>query len=151
MKGKAVMIFGVILWLALFWSVASAQHQGGGYYGGGAHSGGHYYGHGYGHGSHHYAGWYGGWGYGYYPRGYWWGPRIYAYPSWGWPYPYPYFYPSYPPPPQVIEQPPVYSEPEQQQPYYWYYCQNPQGYYPYIKSCPGGWMQVVPNGTPSNP
>jgi hypothetical protein len=36
------------------------------------------------------------------------------------------------------------------QPYYWYYCQNPQGYYPYIKSCPGGWMTVIPNVTPPN-
>ncbi len=27
---------------------------------------------------------------------------------------------------------------------YWYYCTNPQGYYPYVKDCPGGWLQVVP-------
>jgi hypothetical protein len=27
---------------------------------------------------------------------------------------------------------------------YWYYCQSPQGYYPYIPHCPGGWLQVVP-------
>jgi hypothetical protein len=151
MKRNAVMIFGVILCLVFFSSLASAQHQGSGHYGGGSHSGGHYYGHDYGHGSHHYGGGYGGWGYGYYPRGYWWGPGIYAYPSWWWPYPYPYFYPSYRPSPQVAEQPAEDGEPEQQQPYYWYYCQNPQGYYPYVKSCPGGWMQVVPNVTPSNP
>ena len=24
----------------------------------------------------------------------------------------------------------------------WYYCQNPQGYYPYVKSCAGGWQKV---------
>ena len=37
---------------------------------------------------------------------------------------------------------PVYIEPEQ--PFYWYYCQDPQGYYPYVESCPSGWMRVVP-------
>jgi hypothetical protein len=36
------------------------------------------------------------------------------------------------------------------QSYCWYYCQNPQGYYPYIRSCPGGWLTVVPNVTPPN-
>jgi hypothetical protein len=40
---------------------------------------------------------------------------------------------------------PVYVEPEQT--YYWYYCSNPEGYYPYIKSCPGGWAKVVPTPT----
>jgi hypothetical protein len=91
-----------------------------------------------------------GWGY---PGWYWRGPVggwPYAYP---YPYPYPYSspYPYYAPPPAVMQQPPVYSEPEQQQPYYWYYCQDPQGYYPYVKSCPGGWMKVVPNTTPPQP
>ena len=37
-----------------------------------------------------------------------------------------------------------------EQPYYWYFCQDPQGYYPYVKNCPGGWMQVVPQMTPPN-
>jgi hypothetical protein len=32
---------------------------------------------------------------------------------------------------------------------YWYYCNNPQGYYPYIKQCPNGWQQVSP--TPPAP
>jgi tetratricopeptide (TPR) repeat protein len=27
---------------------------------------------------------------------------------------------------------------------YWYYCNNPAGYYPYIKTCPNGWQQVPP-------
>jgi len=76
-----------------------------------------------------------------YPSWYYWGGPIV-----GWPYFYPY--PYYASPPVVMQQPPVYSEPEQQQAYYWYYCQNPQGYYPYVKSCPGGWMKVVPNVTP---
>jgi hypothetical protein len=25
---------------------------------------------------------------------------------------------------------------------------TPQGYYPYVKSCPGGWMRVVPDTVP---
>ncbi|NNM51074.1 MAG: hypothetical protein HKM02_02465 [Pseudomonadales bacterium] len=25
----------------------------------------------------------------------------------------------------------------------WYYCQQPQGYYPYIPSCPSGWQPVA--------
>ena len=56
------------------------------------------------------------------------------------------YYPS-----EVTEAPPAYSKPEQQQPYYWYFCQNPQGYYPYVKSCPGGWMTVIPKVTPPPP
>ena len=52
----------------------------------------------------------------------------------------------YTPPPPVVY--PYYGQ--QQHPYYWYYCPNPQGYYPYVKSCPGGWMKVVPNVTPPN-
>jgi hypothetical protein len=27
---------------------------------------------------------------------------------------------------------------------YWYYCADPQGYYPYVEQCPGGWQQVSP-------
>jgi hypothetical protein len=91
-------------------------------------------------------GYYGGWHH-YRP---WWGPRYY------WPGPvvmgpwYPYGY--YATPPVVIQQPaPTYVQPEEQQADYWYYCQNPQGYYPYIKSCPGGWMKVVPETVPPNP
>lgn len=61
----------------------------------------------------------------------------------------PYYYP---PAPAVVQAPPpVYVEPEQQQEYYWYFCQNPQGYYLYVKSCPGGWMKVVPDANPTNP
>jgi hypothetical protein len=81
----------------------------------------------------------------------WWGPRFY----WGGPivvapdpYPYPYYDVS--PPAAVEPQPPAYAQPAQPQEDYWYYCQNPQGYYPYVKSCPGGWMKVVPQLTPPN-
>ena len=49
--------------------------------------------------------------------------------------PWPYWY-NYPPPS---------SEPSQ----YWSYCQDPEGYYPYVPDCPGGWIPVVP--TPPAP
>jgi len=32
---------------------------------------------------------------------------------------------------------------------YWHYCSNPKGYYPHVKKCPDGWMQVVPQLTPA--
>jgi len=77
-----------------------------------------------------------GWGWG--P---WWGPPYY-------PYAYGPYYPNYAPAPYVVEQQPqVYVQPTQQpeeQSYYWYFCTNPQGYYPYIKQCPKGWLKVVP-------
>lgn len=75
------------------------------------------------------------------PWGPWWGPPYYPY------------YPYYPEPP-VQEQPPVYVQPpaqSEEEQYYWYYCTNPQGYYPYVKECPNGWMKVVPSPVPSNP
>ena len=80
-------------------------------------------------------------------------PFWYPYP---YPYPYPYAYP-YPvySPPAVVQQSPVYVQPEAQAPpppQYWYYCQSAQAYYPYVRECPGGWMQVVPQaGTAVQP
>jgi hypothetical protein len=75
----------------------------------------------------------------------WWGP-------WGYPYYYdpyyPYSYPYYAEPSVVIEkQAPVYVQPNRQQEEsdYWYFCTKPQGYYPYIKRCPVGWLKVVPS------
>ena len=64
-------------------------------------------------------------------------------------YPYPYYYA--PPPVIIQQQPPVYVQPQQPEDTYWYYCPDPQGYYPYIRECPGGWMKVVPDETPPNP
>ena len=61
-------------------------------------------------------------------------------------YPYPYYYA--PPPVIIQQQPPVYVQPQQPEDTYWYYCPDPQGYYPYIRECPGGWMKVVPQTTP---
>ena len=63
--------------------------------------------------------------------------------------PYPY-YPYYPPaivtvprsPPVYIERSPPVNE--QLTTGYWYYCDNPQGYYPYVTDCPTGWRQVDP-------
>jgi len=55
-------------------------------------------------------------------------------------YPYPYWYPpAYAPPAAVYALAP---EPARS---YWYYCASAQRYYPYISTCPEGWMQVVPN------
>jgi hypothetical protein len=89
----------------------------------------------------------------YYPC--WWGyyPSYWGvgWPYGGWPYGYhggwPYVgWPYYPP--AATQAPPAYNQPVQRQSYYWYYCQDPQGYYPYVKSCPGGWITVVPKVTP---
>jgi hypothetical protein len=65
-------------------------------------------------------------------------------------YPYYAYYPYYYPAPAVAveQQPQEYADSGEQQSDYWYYCQDPQGYYPYVKSCPGGWMKVVPQTTP---
>lgn len=62
-------------------------------------------------------------------------------------YPYPYYYYTLPPQIVIQHQPDVYIQqtpapvPEQT---YWYYCPAPQGYYPYVKECPVGWLKVVP-------
>ena len=67
--------------------------------------------------------------YGYYPN---------PYPYYYYPYSYPYAYNySY-----RYNQPTVYVE--QEQPFYWYFCRESQTYYPYVTSCPGGWVKVVP-------
>lgn len=62
-----------------------------------------------------------------------------------WIVPYPY----YSVPPVIVQQPSTdyYEQPvprQSQEPAYWYYCRNPEGYYPYVKQCPDGWMKVVP-------
>ncbi|MGT2427644.1 hypothetical protein ACU4GI_16525 [Cupriavidus basilensis] len=54
-------------------------------------------------------------------------------------------------PPQYIEQGQdgtlelnsgAVAAPAPQQQVYWYHCARPDGYYPYIKACPGGWQKV---------
>lgn len=57
-------------------------------------------------------------------------------------YPVPiYPYPTYVPPAIIVQQPPPVPSglPPAQ---YWYYCDNPQGYYPYVASCNTPWRQV---------
>jgi hypothetical protein len=89
--------------------------------------------------------WRGPWGYWRGPWGYWRGSI--ALGPWLWPlYPWLPYYPGVPA--VVTQQPSGYGQPYQQEPYYWYYCPNPPGYYPYIRSCPGGWMKVEPDTTP---
>jgi len=66
----------------------------------------------------------------------------------------PFRYPHYAEPPPVVvrEQPPAYIPPQQPAApvqNYWYYCQNPQGYYPYVKQCTHQWMRVVPTPLPA--
>lgn len=79
---------------------------------------------------------------GYYPRSY--GYPSYAYPSYAYP---PYYYPYSPPVVVVPASPPTYierSQPEEQAPPAndWFYCSKPEGYYPYVRQCPGGWQRV---------
>jgi hypothetical protein len=80
---------------------------------------------------------------------------VYVGPGWGWYYPPPVYYP-----PVVVAapaEPPVYIEKEPEiavpsatpaMPGYWYYCHKPDGYYPYVKECPGGWQRVTPQPPP---
>ncbi len=142
-----VIVIGVCLSLG-FYSGACYARGGGGHgggHGGGFHGGGFHGGFHGGH-SHHFGGTRvfigGSFGFPYYyPYGY------YPYPYYGYPYAYPY--PAYYSDPYaaIADTPLVVpSEPQQS---YWYYCQDAQGYYPYVKSCPGGWTQVVP--TPPEP
>ncbi|TPQ27586.1 hypothetical protein [Methylomonas koyamae] len=127
MKTPALSTFILLIGILSSSAVFGRGHGGGfGHYGGG---GGHY-----GHGG----GIYFGLGYPYY-----------GYYGYGYPYYYP---PAYYPPAVVTvpSSPPVYI---QQQPApsnqadtsgYWHYCGNPEGYYPYVQECPGGWQLVEP-------
>lgn len=89
------------------------------------------------------------------------GVGIVVSPSWYYPRPYyyspyyfsPYYYPPYYYPPAVVTvpaAPPVYIEREAdsaaapEASAYWYYCTDPEGYYPYVRACPGGWQAVAP-------
>lgn len=66
---------------------------------------------------------------------------------WGPPYPYPY----YAAPPVVIQQEPetyIQQSPSAEDQDYWYFCKKPEGYYPYVKKCPNGWLKVVPSPEP---
>ena len=135
---KTLMVVMLILSVAfLFVQTVEAADRGGGH---GGHSGGHGGGHhgGFGHGHGH--GFFGGFGYDWWGYPYWWDYPYY-------PYDYPYYYPYYDPYYYgVYGEPPVPppSESAQQQPSLWRFCQDPEGYYPYVKNCPAGWLKVVP-------
>jgi hypothetical protein len=77
----------------------------------------------------------------------------------GWPWwyepAYPIYYPYYSYRPIIVEPGPTeYIERGQSQgsdspaSNYWYYCHRPDGYYPYVKECPGGWERVTPQPVP---
>ena len=113
--------------------------HGGGFHGGGGHFGGRGFG---GHEGHFRGG-------GHFEGGIWFWPGFWD------PFYYPYYtYPYYAPPTVVEpEQPEEYIMPTPQagETGYWYYCKDANGYYPYVKSCPGGWLRVVPSPAPPNP
>jgi hypothetical protein len=75
------------------------------------------------------------------------GVVIGSFPLW-----YPYYPYSYAPAygndyPQAGQEWPVYIQREPPAEY-WYYCWDPQGYYPYVPECPGGWVKVAPQPNP---
>jgi hypothetical protein len=119
----------IVVLAALLFASAGVGHA----WGGGHGFGGHGFGfHGFHHGFHHFGR--------FHRFG---GPRIGIGigPFWG-PYWDPYVYP-----PVVVQSPPpvvVQPSPPQTS---WYHCDNPEGYYPYVQQCPGGWRPVAP--TPS--
>jgi hypothetical protein len=65
--------------------------------------------------------------------GWWWviGPTWYFYPAPVYPYPNPYV------PPVIVVQSAPSTETQ-----YWYYCDDPQGYYPYLNECNEEWEPV---------
>jgi hypothetical protein len=73
--------------------------------------------------------------------GWWWvvGPHWYFYNAPIYPYPDPYV-----PPVVIVQPPPATGVPHAQS---WYYCDDPQGYYPYVNECRGPW-RAVPTSPP---
>jgi hypothetical protein len=72
-------------------------------------------------------------------------------PGWWGPYPYYPYYPYYSAPPVVIQQQPqsyIQLDSQEGEQSYWYFCKDPEGYYPYVKKCPKGWLKVMPDTTP---
>jgi hypothetical protein len=68
----------------------------------------------------------------------------FGFPLW---YPAPYYY--YPPPVVVSPAPAPVTYIERREVArastdWWYYCQQSSSYYPYVKTCPGGWQKVEP-------
>lgn len=84
--------------------------------------------------------------------GFYFGAPFYPYYGYGYgfpAYPYPYYPPAVvtvPAAPQTYIQqaPAVQQAAPQNQSNFWHYCNNPEGYYPYVKECPSGWQLVEP-------
>ena len=118
-------------------ALANGGHSNGGHSNGGHSNGGHFNG-GHFHSGHFHHGPRFGFGV-FIGPGYW--PGYYGYPY----YPSPYYYP---PVVAVPAAPPTYVEQGDGEgdsasgPAYWYYCTKSKAYYPYVKSCPGGWQRV---------
>ncbi|MCB5185854.1 hypothetical protein LG201_11635 [Methylobacillus gramineus] len=139
---KKIMLVGLLAGVVISGSASADPWHGGHRHGGGANIG-FYFGPGYGSGFGPGPGYYGpGWG-PYYPRPY------YAVPT------YPYYppvivapAPAPVPPPVYIEQAPQEAAPvppaSSQAGSFWYHCNQPEGYYPYVKECPQGWQKVNP-------
>jgi len=70
--------------------------------------------------------------------GWWWvvGNDWYFYPAPVYPYPNPYVPPTAAVPPSAMQAAPSSL----------YYCRSAGSYYPYIPSCPEGWVQMAPQG-----
>jgi len=47
-----------------------------------------------------------------------------------------------------ISKPSAQTAPQSEQASFWYYCNGAKTYYPYVRECPSGWVQVVPQTTP---
>lgn len=68
------------------------------------------------------------------------GAPLLFYPWW-----HRHYYEPYPPVVAVPAEPPVYIERgDRVGRGYWYHCDAPEGYYPYVKDCPGGWEREIP-------
>ncbi len=97
-----------------------------------------------------YAAWRAGhWRHGWYGDrwGWWWvvGGIWYYYVAPIYPYPSPYV-----PGTVIVESPePPPAPPTQPAPQYWYHCSAPEGYYPYVPECPGGWHRVAATPPPA--
>ena len=51
-------------------------------------------------------------------------------------------------PPVPPAPPPQETQASPPQAYRWFYCQDPAGYYPTVRDCPKGWLQVEPASEP---
>jgi hypothetical protein len=138
-----VLLFGALVCTSAW--AGPGGHGGGGHGGGGGHVGG-------GHGGFHGAGGFHGGGF-HGGRGrvgvFIGGPGYWGYgPGWyGNAYPYYPYYSYYDDGAVVVPQGAIVASPPP--PALWYFCDNPQGYYPYVKECSTPWRAVTP-GAPSD-